>query len=294
MRILLFGKTGQVGWELERTLAPVGEIVALGRTEADFSRPEVLRGVVRDVKPEVIVNAAAYTDVDRAEAEPDLAMTVNGVAPGVLAEEARRLGSVLIHYSTDYVFDGAKGSPYTENDEPDPINVYGKSKLAGEEAIRAVGGAYLILRTSWVYSLRRDCFVTKVLRWARERDTLRVVEDQVSSPTWARLLAEATAVLMTKVDGHLLPHLVGVYHAAAEGFATRFRWAQAILRYEPSPTGQGTPSLLPASTSDFASPAERPAFSALDCTRVCKEFGLVLPQWEIGLRLAMEGLASSP
>jgi len=198
MRILPLGENGQVGWELLRTLAPLGEVVAMGRAEADLSRPEQLRSVVRNVHPRVIVNAAAYTDVDRAESEPELAMAVNGNAPGILAEEAERNGAGLVHYSTDYVFDGEKREPYVETDLPNPINVYGRTKLAGEEAISRVGGAHLILRTSWVYSLCGGGFVTRVLRWAREKEVLRIVDDQVGSPAWARMLAEVTGLVLAR------------------------------------------------------------------------------------------------
>lgn len=291
MRILLLGKNGQVGWELQRTLAPLGEVIALGRSEADLCQPEHLRDVVRDVHPQVIVNAAAYTDVDGAESEPDLAMTVNGVAPGMLAEEARRLRAALIHYSTDYVFDGTKGSPYVESDVPNPINVYGKSKLAGEQAIQSAGGVYLILRTSWVYSLRRDNFVTKVLRWAREKETLRIVDDQRSSPTWARILAEATSLVIGKAPGEVSAWLTGakgVYHLAGSGFTSRYVWAALILDLAPVGNDRVLRQLLPANTVDFPTPAARPPFTALDCSRFQDTFGLGLPAWDAALRWAMQ------
>ncbi|MDY6873992.1 MAG: dTDP-4-dehydrorhamnose reductase, partial [Chloroflexota bacterium] len=200
-KILLLGNTGQVGWELHRSLLTLGELVALDYPEIDMADPDNIRKTVRAVKPGLIINATAYTDVDKAESEPELAMAINGTGPGILAEEAKRLDAALIHYSTDYVFDGAKGAPYTEEDEPNPINVYGETKLAGERTVQAVDGAYLIFRTSWVYSLRRPCFVTKVLKWAREQETLRIVDDQISSPTWARTLAEATAQVIAKGRG---------------------------------------------------------------------------------------------
>ena len=198
MKIALLGKNGQLGWELQRTLAPLGEVIALDCPEIDLVQTEQACQTIRGLQPEVIVNATAYTAVDRAESEANLAMTINGFAPGKLAQTAVELGAALIHFSTDYVFDGQKGSPYLESDPPNPLSVYGNSKLAGEQAVIDVDGVYLILRTSWVYSLRRDSFVTKVLGWARQNRTLRVVTDQVSNPTWARMLAETTALLLAR------------------------------------------------------------------------------------------------
>ena len=201
MKILLLGSTGQVGWELNRTLLTLGELAALDYPQIDMADPQSIRAVVADHNPELIVNATAFTDVDKAESERELAMAINGAGPGILAQEAKKRGAALIHFSTDYVFDGAKGSPYTEEDEPNPINYYGETKLAGERAIREVGGIYLIFRTSWVYSLRRPCFVTKVLEWAKTKEVLRIVDDQVSTPTWARTLAEATAQVVAQGRG---------------------------------------------------------------------------------------------
>lgn len=291
MRILLFGKNGQVGWELHRAMLPLGEIVALDYPEVDFAQPESLRQVVRDCRPDLIVNAAAYTAVDKAEEEIELAMAVNAHAPGVLAEEAARLKAGLIHYSTDYVFDGTKGEPYTEEDQPNPINVYGCSKLEGERAIQAVGGNYLILRTSWVYSLRRECFVTKVLRWAREKETLRIVEDQVGSPTWCRMLAEATSLLIAKATGDVFEWLgnrQGVYHLAGAGAASRLAWAERIIEADPHAYKQVVKEILPSAADDFPTPAARPPFSALNCRRFRDIFGLSLPAWDVALRRAME------
>jgi len=285
-RILLLGKTGQVGWELERTLAPLGEVLALDLPEIDLADADGVRRLVRDTRPEIIVNAAAYTAVDRAETEPGLAMAVNGIAPGILAEEAKALRACLIHYSTDYVFDGEKGQPYIETDEPNPINVYGKTKLAGEQAIQAVGAPYLILRTSWVYSLRADSFVNKVLRWAREQETLRVVSDQVGSPTWARMLAEVTGLVLAR-GVEYVEERKGLYHLAGGGYASRFEWAKAILDLEPRRDEQIVKKILPASTSDFPTPARRPSFPALDCSSFERCFGLSLPGWQDSLRLAM-------
>lgn len=306
-RILLLGKIGQLGWELQRTLAPLGTVLALDYPEIDLKNPLTLEAFAREFSPGVIVNATAYTAVDRAESEIESAMAINGHAPGVLAEIARKQNSVLIHYSTDYVFDGAKSSPYVETDATNPLGAYGRTKLAGEKAIQQIGGAYLIFRTSWVYSLRRDSFVTKILGWARQNPTLCVVTDQVSNPTWARMLAEITAQILAiadtknnkdkaSADRAKPPHVTfdwiherqGVYHLAGSGFTNRYAWAQAILRLDPHPEEQITREILPARTSDFPAPAQRPLFSALNCERFTQTFGLSLPDWQEALRLAME------
>lgn len=291
MRILLLGGNGQLGWELRRTLAPLGEVIALDTPEFDLSEEDQVRQRVRQTQPQFIVNAAAYTAVDQAESEPDLATKVNAHAPGILAEEAKSIGAALVHYSTDYVFDGTKGSPYQESDTPNPLNVYGRSKLEGERAIQQVGGTYLVLRTSWVYSLRRNSFVTKILQWARERTILRVVEDQISNPTWARMLAEVTAQVLAvaNVQGiEWLGERCGLYHLAGDGYASRLEWAQAVLRYDPQKAEQKVKEVLPARTDEFPTPAQRPLYSALDCTRFYQTFGLCLPPWEEALKMAME------
>jgi dTDP-4-dehydrorhamnose reductase len=291
MKILLLGKYGQLGWELQRSLAPVGSVTALDYPEIDLVQEDNMVKMVRAHHPAAIVNATAYTAVDKAESEPEIAMAINTRAPGLLAEEAKRLGAVLIHYSTDYVFDGKKGSEYIENDLPNPLGVYGQSKLGGERSIQEVGGNALILRTSWVYSLRRDSFVTKVLQWSRQQPVLRLVSDQVSNPTWARMLAEVTALLLVKGgDGWLewLSERRGLYHLAGSGYASRLGWAQAILRLDPKPAEQLAREIQPALTADFPTPAQRPLFSALNCDLFGSTFGLHLPPWEETLRLAME------
>jgi len=295
LRILLLGKIGQLGWELRRTLPPLGEIFVFDYPEIDLAQPESLRELVQKIGPHVIVNATAYTAVDRAEAEPQLALAINGLAPGILAEVALQVKSVLIHYSTDYVFDGAKGSLYLETDLPNPLNIYGSSKLAGERAISEVGGAYLILRTSWVYSLRRDSFVMKVLEWSRQKQNLRVVSDQVGNPTWARMLAEASAQLLaiaarnsTRDINAWFQERRGIYHLAGGGFTSRLEWARAILKYDPHREEQLTHEILSALTSDFPTPAKRPLFSALDCQKFSDVFDLRLPDWEDALHLAIE------
>ena len=293
MQITLLGKHGQLGWELQRTLAPLGSITALDFPEIDLAQSDTYTSILDELRPGVIVNTAAYTAVDQAESEPEIAMAVNGDAPGILAEFARRTGAILIHYSTDYVFDGGLARPHTELDTPNPLNLYGKSKLAGERAVEQVGGKFLILRTSWVYSMRGDSFVNKVLRWSREQQTLRIVTDQVSGPTWARMLAEATAQLLTLAMHNGVSWLgerAGLYHLAGSGYASRFTWAEAILRNDPEREQQVTRQVLPALTADFPTPARRPLFSALDCNLFKDTFDLRLPDWEDGLRMAMETL----
>jgi len=291
LRILLLGKIGQLGWELQRSLATLGELTALDYPEIDLLNDSQIRPIIHAQRPQVIINATAYTAVDKAESEPHIAVAINNHAVSVIAEEASRLGAAFIHYSTDYVFDGTKGSLYHEDDQTNPLGVYGQSKLAGEESIQAVGGSYLILRTSWVYSLRRDSFVSKVLEWSRRQTTLRVVYDQVSNPTWCRMLAEITAQLlvMSGNDGAAwLRERRGIYHLAGDGYASRLEWARAILALDPRRSEQIVKEIQPASTSEFVTPARRPLFSALNCDRFTYTFGLKLPAWQDALKLAME------
>lgn len=288
MKILLIGDHGQLGWELGRSLPALGELVGVDYPQVDLSRPADLRRLVRDTAPEVIINAAAYTAVDQAESESDLAYAVNAGGPAVLAEEAKRLGAALVHYSTDYVFDGARGKPYRERDLTGPLNVYGLSKLAGEQAVQAVGGSSLILRTAWVYSLRQGGFVPKVLEWARRSPSLRVVDDQISNPTWARTLAGLTTQIVGRGRDYLDGH-AGLYHCAGGGYASRYEWAKAILELDPDRGEQIAREIEPASTADFPMPAARPLFSALDCRQFEKEFGLRITPWREALRMAMQG-----
>jgi dTDP-4-dehydrorhamnose reductase len=293
MKILILGKNGQLGWELQRTLLTLGQVTAWDYEELNLEHFDTVRDAIRQIAPDLIVNASAYTAVDKAETEVERAQAINGKIPGILAEEMKSAGGALIHYSTDYVFDGTLGHPYQENDTPNPLSIYGKSKLEGELAIQTVGGAYLILRTSWVYSLRRDSFVTKVLGWARQQKTLRVVSDQVSNPTWARMLAEATAQLAAKAGNQPASYLAnhsGVYHLAGSGHASRLEWAQAILGLDKNRDEQIVEKIVPAATSDFPTPAQRPLFSALDCSKIEQTFGLCLPTWNTALSLAMEGI----
>jgi dTDP-4-dehydrorhamnose reductase len=268
LRILLTGRNGQVGWELERALAPLGEVVATDRSALDLASEEQIRSVLRAVKPDVVVNAAAYTAVDKAEAEPELAMRINGFAPGVLAEEAKRLGALLLHYSTDYVFDGEKATPYVEEDAPNPVNEYGKSKLAGERAIAASDCKHLVLRTSWVYGARGRNFLLTMLRLAKEKPELRVVDDQVGAPTSSRAIAQATARLLSK-------DVQGLYHFCASGRVSWCGFARAIL----ARAGIDTP-VVAIRSEDYPAPARRPRNSCLDCTRLRTDSGLTIASWE--------------
>ncbi|NIM93304.1 MAG: dTDP-4-dehydrorhamnose reductase [Anaerolineales bacterium] len=292
MRILLFGKYGQLGYELNRCLRPLGEVVAFDQEDLDLTESNQIPSLIREVQPTIIINAAAYTAVDRAEEEESLAYAMNAAAPGVMAEVANKLNAVLIHYSTDYVFDGAKGEPYIEDDSPNPINVYGRSKLEGEHAVQDVGASHIILRTSWLYSMRGPSFPNKVLRWAREQDVLRIVDDQIGSPTWARMLAEATAFLLAvgkSFDKVWLEERTGIYHLAGLGSANRFEWAAQILKNDPRSAEHVYRDLQRASSSEFPNQAQRPSFSALRCDKFASAFKLQIPPWEESLELAMGG-----
>jgi dTDP-4-dehydrorhamnose reductase len=291
MTLLLLGNTGQLGWELQRSLHPLGEVIALDYPDVNMADPASISKTVQDQHPRVIINATAYTAVDKAESEPELAMAINGTGPAVLAEEAKKLDAVLFHFSTDYIFDGTKSTPYVETDQPHPLNVYGESKLAGERAIQSVEGNFLILRTAWVYSLRRDGFVTRLLGWARKNETLRIVDDQISNPTWASMLAETTALLIARAGEHFLPWLAerkGLYHLTGDGFTSRYDWAKEILRLDPAKEEQKVKELLPARTSDFPTPARRPLFTALDCKKFEDAFDFRLPPWSESLHLALD------
>jgi dTDP-4-dehydrorhamnose reductase len=291
MRIVLFGKNGQVGWELQRILPCLGQVIALDYDELDLADLKTLQLRLNELKPDLIVNASAYTAVDQAETERDLAMKINAQAPGIMAEAARGSGAMLVHYSTDYVFDGAKGSPYVETDNPNPLNIYGESKLAGEMAIQQATDAYLIFRTSWVYSLRmKSGFVKKVLAWARQNEVLRIVDDQKGSPTWARMLAETTALLIAKGGEQPYDYFKshrGIYHLAGKGGTSRFEWAKAILANDSRREEHQVKYLEPALSTEFPTPAVRPAYSILSCMLFENTFGLCIPGWQESLVLAM-------
>ena len=290
MKIVLVGKNGQLGWELQRMLPILGEMISLDRKELDLCDLDAIQKILSEWKPNLIINASAYTDVDGAEKETDLAMKINALAPGIMAEMSRKLRAVFIHYSTDYVFDGGKNALYTETDQTNPLNMYGKSKLMGEENIRQAGEAYLILRTSWVYSLRGNSFVNKVLKWSRQNKTLKVVSDQVSSPTWARTLAEITSFVLAQNKKDLYENIHerhGIYHLAGSGFTSRYEWAKQILANDPERSEQIVQAIEPALSEEFPTPAVRPLFSALDCSQFEETFGLQLPAWNSTLQLAM-------
>jgi len=290
VRILLTGANGQVGSELRRSLAPLGEVVAFDRAGLDLAQPDVLIARVRDVAPQAIVNAGAYTAVDKAESEPEAAFAINGTAPRVLAEEARRLGAVVVHYSTDYVFDGEKASPYTEADTPNPLSVYGRSKLEGERAVIASRCRHLTLRTSWVYGTRGRNFLLTMLKFAREGRALRVVDDQIGAPTWCREIADATTALLARPD-LAAPGADGLYHLSAGGFTSWFGFARAILDSpELVRLGIARPALEGIPTSEYPTPARRPRNSRLDCRRLERRARLRLAPWDEALGGAMAEL----
>jgi dTDP-4-dehydrorhamnose reductase len=279
VKILLTGKNGQIGWELCRALAPLGEIAAYDRAELDLAAPDLIVAGVRSAMPDVVINAAAYTAVDQAEREPDAAHAINAVAVSVLAEEAKRAGALLIHYSTDYVFDGTKGAPYVEEDVPNPLNEYGRSKLAGEQAIRETGGPHLILRTSWVYSARGRNFFLTMKRLLQEKEEVRVIVDQVGAPTCAAVIADATAAILRKRDRQ--PS--GVYHLTAAGSTSWHGFATEIARRERSAT-----RVVPIPSEAYPSPARRPRNSRLSNEKLLRQFAIALPSWEDGLKAVVE------
>jgi dTDP-4-dehydrorhamnose reductase len=289
MKILLLGKGGQVGWELQRALAPLGELVALDFDSpppwaADFTQPEALAATVRAVAPQIIVNAAAHTAVDKAESEPDLARTINAVAPAVLAREARATGAWLLHYSTDYVFDGSGSTPWREDAPTAPLSVYGRTKLEGEQAIRASGCSHLILRTSWVYAARGGNFARTMLRLAAERDRLQVVDDQVGAPTGAELLADVSAHALRAVLAR--PELAGTYHAVAAGETSWHGYARHVIEFARAagqPVRVQPDDIVAVPSSAFAAAARRPLNSRLDTRKLRETFGLNLPDWRVGV-----------
>lgn len=288
MKILLFGKNGQVGWELQRSLAPLGELVAPGHADkelcGDLANPAGIAQTVRAVAPDVIVNAAAYTAVDKAESEPELARTINALTPGVLAEEARKGNAWLIHYSTDYVFDGSGDQPWREDDAPAPLNVYGATKLEGEQLIRQSGCRHLIFRTSWVYGARGVNFAKTMLRLAQERDALKVIDDQIGAPTGAELLADVTShAVRTALQR---PEVSGLYHVVAGGEVSWHGYARFVLDFarQAGVTLKVPPEAIEAvPTTAFPTPARRPRNSRMNTASFRKAFGLNLPPWQTGV-----------
>ena len=291
-RILLIGANGQVGWELRRTLLPLGDLVAASRDgmwgrRVDLSDPNATRRLVRESAPDVVVNAAAYTAVDKAEAEGKLAQRINADVPGVLGDLLRGRGVPIIHYSTDFVFSGEAKRPYREDDEPGPLSIYGETKLGGEQSLLATGAAAIVLRTGWVYGVRGTNFLLAMLRLFDERAELRVVDDQVGAPTWSRMLAELTAQILYRIlHGGLDPERGrGVYHATSSGETSWFNFARTILEVSGSHC-----RLVPIPASEYPTPARRPAYSVLDNTKLLETFGLILPHWEVSLRQCLEDL----
>lgn len=287
MRVLLLGKDGQVGWELQRSLAPLGELIALGRHGGDglcgnLSDLDALRATIRRVRPDVIVNAAAYTAVDKAESETELADRVNGQASQVIAEEAAALGAWLVHYSTDYVFSGAGSVPWQESDAVAPVNHYGASKLAGEQAIVASGCKHLIFRTSWVYGARGNNFAKTMLRLAGERETLNVIADQIGAPTGADLIADVTALAIQQVRQR--PELSGIYHLAASGEVSWHGYASHVIGFAQASGEQlAVRAINPIETIAYPTPARRPLNSRLNTKKLRDNFSIHLPDWQSGV-----------
>lgn len=295
MRILLFGKNGQVGWELQRSLAALGELVALSSASRDFCGDlSDLAGIaqtVRAVAPDIIVNAAAYTAVDKAENEPELARIINAEAPAVLAQEAKELGAWLVHYSTDYVFNGAGDLPHVESDATGPLNSYGRTKLEGERNIQSAGCAHLIFRTSWVYAARGNNFIKTILRLAQQRDKLTIVNDQIGSPTGAELIADVTAYALLSLKHE--PEVSGLYHLTANGYASWYDFAKLILEQAEQaqiPLKARAVNIEPITSDNYPLPAKRPLNSRLNTYKLENTFGLQLPAWQMGVSRAISEL----
>ena len=280
--ILLIGRTGQVGWELQRTLAPLGHIHAIDYPEIDLADHHALRSLLRSSKADIIVNAAAYTAVDQAENDEARAMAINATAPAILAEEAKKTNALLVHYSTDYVYDGKGSTPFTEQSSTGPLNVYGRSKLAGDQAIESAGGRYLIFRTSWVYGLRGKNFLLTMLRLAQERESLRIVDDQIGAPTWCRMIAEATAQALSRRSD-----MQGLFHLTSTGETSWYGFTDAILELTRGQR-ERDPQLIGIPTSDYPLPALRPHNSRLSCDGLLKASGIALPHWRDALALCLD------
>jgi dTDP-4-dehydrorhamnose reductase len=290
VKILLFGENGQLGHDLRIALSPWAELVAPTRRELDLTKIDSARSVVRATRPDVIVNASAYTEVDRAEQEPSVAQVVNSDLPRALGEEAQRLSAAVIHFSTDFVFDGEKGTPYVETDATHPLGAYARSKLAGEGALLETGAATIVFRTAWVYSLRRKSFVTTMLRLAREREVLNVVTDQIGSPTYCRDLAIAVADLLHRMGGRAAAAIAearGIYHLAGAGSVSRYEFARTILLLDPMKHEHKVKSLVPIRTEDFPLPARRPLATPLDCTKAHERLHVRLRSWTDALAAAL-------
>lgn len=295
---MLAGANGQVGWELHRTLLGLGQVIPFTRQNLDLTNSNLIRETVRSVKPDLIVNAAAYTAVDRAESEPDSAIVINGVAPGILAEEAKRINACFVHFSTDYVFDGTQGVPYRENDLPNPLSVYGRTKLAGEQAIQNTGAEYLILRTSWVYGLRGKNFLLTMLRFAQDREELRIVDDQVGAPTWSRIIAVMTTLILERCmhrDSQnesrvILDGKSGIYHLCAQGKTSWYGFASKIFEGLAHNRTMRIPKLTPILAHEYPLPAARPQNSQLDNRAVHATFRINPVSWDEALSLCLRDI----
>jgi dTDP-4-dehydrorhamnose reductase len=295
-RILLIGAQGQVAWELRRTLSTLGDLMVAGRSgtdlHVDLADPRTIAPLLASARPDWIINAAAYTAVDKAETDAELAMAVNGEAVGVLAAEARAIGARVVHYSTDYVFDGRASRPYSEDDPPCPVSVYGHSKLAGETQLQDASVSHLILRTSWVYGVRGSNFLLTMRRLARERDALTVVADQLGAPTWSRHIAQATTQILAKLgtNDDAWARYSGIYHVAAGGQCSWFDFAQRIIEHQKKHEAIKVNSLDPIPTEAYPTPAARPAYSVLDTSKMARVFDVFLPDWTCGVDLVLEEL----
>jgi dTDP-4-dehydrorhamnose reductase len=289
--VLLTGRTGQVGGELLTALDPIARVVAPSRSELDMANPDAIRRAVRETRPTVVVNAAAYTAVERAEQDAELCARINADAPGILAEESAGIGALIIHYSTDYVFDGTKGSPYIESDAPSPLNVYGRTKLDGERAVAGSGARHLILRTSWVYGSRGSNFLRTMLRLAEHRDEVSVVDDQTGTPTWCRSIPRATAQLLPRLSDSNADDASGVFHLASAGSATWCSFAAAIFADLARGGTTREVRARPISTSEFPSAVRRPSYSVLDCSRLREQFGVAIPDWREDLQSVLADIA---
>jgi len=290
MKILLTGKTGQIGKELNNIVGDLGNLITVDREQLDLSKPNSIEPVILDIKPDIIINPAAYTAVDKAEEEPDLAMTVNAIAPGLLAKAAKKVGAGMVHYSTDYVFDGCSGIPYKEEDPPNPLNVYGQSKLAGEKAVAKIEIPFLIIRTGWVYSIHGKNFFRTIKKLAKEKDILQVIDDQIGAPTWARSLAQRThqtlkQCLNKKWLENKDPSLSGIFHLTCQGKTSWHGFAREILNM--SDVSKNI-KLIAIPTSDYHTPATRPSNSLLNNEKIQKVFGLDMPNWEDALKDCMD------
>ncbi len=285
--ILLLGRHGQVAWELQRTLQTIGQLTTLGSADLDLADGEQIRTAIRQLRPQIVVNAAAYTAVDKAETDVDLARSINAIAPTILAAETKQLGALLVHYSTDYIFDGRKNGAYLEDDATNPLSIYGQTKLEGEQGIQSIGGDHLILRTTWVYGNRGKNFLLTILRLAAERPELKIVADQIGAPTWSRSIANITGQILSQWPQNPAP---GIYHLSSSGTTSWHGFAEKIVEYarqcEPK-HGLVVDKILPIGTSDYPTPAQRPANSRLDNSKLRNTFGLGLPDWERDLALAL-------